>query len=208
MKPFTPLTYWMMTLSNFFSSLLFITLLVSCSDNSLESEYIKDENDTDPHRHYDYNEFYDNKSYVFRSELLNHLAKADKIEAYNFNEAEESAANADRYMVNAYGDMNSSARLVTELNQENRDTLFALLSDTSLYKNEALSTCFFPHTSFLFYEKESLIGQVGVCLQCSGILCQPKFQSVFNRNGYNRMMNFCESLGLSIYSWPYPEYGD
>lgn len=208
MTPFTPMIYWMMMFSRLFTPLFFVLLFASCSDSVPESEFIKDDINTSPNQHYDYSEFFYDQPHVFRSELLEHLSKADKIEAYNFNEKEESAANAEDYMVNAYGEMNPSARLVTELSSENRDTLFALLSDTSLYKNEALSTCFFPHTSFLFYEQDSLIGQVGVCLQCSGVLCNPRFESVFNRKGYNRMIDFCKSLGLAIYSWPYPEYGE
>jgi hypothetical protein len=195
--------------------LLFSIFLVCCGQNKRsyneENDVINklSQKDTMPEidslpdstLNYDKHQFYEDLQYCSLQILKSTISQSDKVIAYNWNDNENNPANTSTYIVDAYGvfDKRIGKRII--LNKQQAATLSALLTEKSNYNSAGATGMYFiPHIAFVFYHKDSIIGQSNISfLRFPAIKNVPKSKNeVFSLTGYNKFKTFCRSIGLNI----------
>lgn len=124
----------------------------------------------------------------------------DKIVAFNYNLPDDTSYSnwVDQVVVD--GQLhNKLIQPGKALSSEQQIFLINILNDRSSYGIYAMA-CYEPRLTFVFYNKEKIVGHVDICFECNQLRSSmyiPKYNGVgFSDKGFINLLKLCNDLNM------------
>jgi len=175
---------------------------VACTSRSTENASLEQEEgmvfdsvlaESDWDRH----QFYDDLEESTLDSLKSVIESADSVVAYNWNGKQGNPAMTLSFIVDAYGEFDSSVGKSIVLSDSQKIALAALLTDSTQYEG-GRSMCFLPHIAFVYFRNSEIIGQSNVCFLCAEVRSVPMSTTGLSKKGVQVMRRYCSEVGLDI----------